>query len=73
MDRAQQIGIAKRILELYDQDGDDQGEISWETDIGRFVDKERFEVEKQEFFLTRHCSHWRFSRKWRLLRHGNRR
>jgi phenylpropionate dioxygenase-like ring-hydroxylating dioxygenase large terminal subunit len=53
MDRAQQIGIAKRILELYDQDGDDQGEISWETDIGRFVDKERFEIEKQEFFLTR--------------------
>jgi phenylpropionate dioxygenase-like ring-hydroxylating dioxygenase large terminal subunit len=53
MDRAQRIGIAKRILELYDTDGDDQGEFSWEADVGRFTDKARFELEKQEFFLKR--------------------
>ncbi len=53
MDRAQRVGLAKRILELYEQDGDDQGEYSWEADVGRFTDPARFELEKQEFFLKR--------------------
>ena len=53
MERAQQVAIAKRILELYDQDGDDQGEYSWEADIGRFTDPVRFEKEREEFFLKR--------------------
>jgi phenylpropionate dioxygenase-like ring-hydroxylating dioxygenase large terminal subunit len=53
MERAQRVAIAKRILELYDADGDDQGDYSWEADVGRFIDPVRFEKEKQEFFLTR--------------------
>ncbi|MDB5396427.1 MAG: Rieske (2Fe-2S) iron-sulfur protein [Rhodospirillales bacterium] len=53
MDRAERVAIAKRILEFNDRDIDEMGDISWETDIGRFTDKARFELEKQEFFLKR--------------------
>jgi phenylpropionate dioxygenase-like ring-hydroxylating dioxygenase large terminal subunit len=53
MDRAQRIAIAKRILDFNDRDIDEMGEQSWETDVGRFTDKKRFELEKQEFFLKR--------------------
>src|SRR5580692_404207 len=53
MDRAQRIAIAKRILDFNDRDIDEMGEQSWETDIGRFTDRKRFELEKQEFFLKR--------------------
>jgi nitrite reductase/ring-hydroxylating ferredoxin subunit len=53
MDRSERVAIAKRILDFYDRDVDEMGEESWETDIGRFIDKDRFDLEKQEFFLTR--------------------
>ena len=53
MERAERIKIAKRVLELVDQGVPDYGEESWETDIGRFTDKERFELEKQKLFLER--------------------
>jgi phenylpropionate dioxygenase-like ring-hydroxylating dioxygenase large terminal subunit len=53
MDRSERIAIAKRILDFNDRDIDEMGDISWETDIGRFTDKDRFELEKQEFFLKR--------------------
>ena len=53
MSRQQRIAIARRILELVEKDEPEYGEESWETDIGRFVDKERFELEKQKFFLER--------------------
>jgi phenylpropionate dioxygenase-like ring-hydroxylating dioxygenase large terminal subunit len=53
MDRAQRIEIAKRILDFHARDVDEMGEESWETDIGRFTDQKRFELEKQEFFLKR--------------------
>jgi phenylpropionate dioxygenase-like ring-hydroxylating dioxygenase large terminal subunit len=53
MDRAQRVAIAKRILDFNARDIDEMGEESWETDIGRFTDKARFDLEKQEFFLKR--------------------
>ena len=53
MDKAKRIAIAKRVLELVDQGVPDYGEESWETDIGRFTDKARFDLEKQKLFLER--------------------
>jgi phenylpropionate dioxygenase-like ring-hydroxylating dioxygenase large terminal subunit len=53
MDRAQRVAIAKRILDYNNRDIDEMGDVSWETDVGRFTDQARFELEKQEFFLKR--------------------
>mgnify|MGYP001557269780 CR=1 FL=1 len=53
MDRAARIATAKRILKMIETDAVDYSDESWECDIGRFVDKERFEIEKQKFFLER--------------------
>jgi nitrite reductase/ring-hydroxylating ferredoxin subunit len=53
MERAERIKIAKRVLELADQGELEYGEESWETDVGRFIDKDRFELEKQKLFLER--------------------
>jgi nitrite reductase/ring-hydroxylating ferredoxin subunit len=54
MDRAHRIAIVKRVLDLIDRDELDYGEEeSWEVDIGRFVDKERFLKEKEIFFHQR--------------------
>jgi carnitine monooxygenase subunit len=53
MDRAQRVAIAKRILDFNNRDIDEMGEESWETDVGRFTDQKRFELEKEEFFLKR--------------------
>jgi len=53
MDRNARIAIAKRVLEMIDKDEVDFSDESWEVDIGRFVDKDRFELEKQKFFLER--------------------
>jgi len=53
MERTKRIAIAKRVLELVDQGVPEYGEESWEADIGRFVDKDRFELEKQKLFLER--------------------
>ncbi len=53
MDREHRIAIAKQILSMLDKDEVEHGEESREFDIGRFTDKARFELEKQEFFLKR--------------------
>jgi phenylpropionate dioxygenase-like ring-hydroxylating dioxygenase large terminal subunit len=53
MEKAQRIAIAKDVLKLVEQGQPEYGEESWEADIGRFIDKERFELEKQKLFLER--------------------
>src|SRR5271156_5055587 len=53
MDKAKRVAIAKRVLELVEMDQPDYGEESWEADIGRFIDKDRFELEKKRLFLER--------------------
>jgi phenylpropionate dioxygenase-like ring-hydroxylating dioxygenase large terminal subunit len=53
MDKAKRIAIAKDVLKLVEQGQPEMGEESWEADIGRFIDKERFELEKKKLFLER--------------------
>ena len=53
MDRAHRIAIAKQVLAMLEKDEVQMGEESLEFDIGRFVDQDRFDREKQEFFLKR--------------------
>ena len=53
MDRAARIAIAKQVIDMLDKNEVQMGEESIEFDIGRFVDKERFELEKEEFFRKR--------------------
>ena len=53
MEKSRRIVIAKEILELIDGGQPYYGEESWEGDIGRFIDKDRFELEKQKMFLER--------------------
>jgi phenylpropionate dioxygenase-like ring-hydroxylating dioxygenase large terminal subunit len=53
MDRADRIAIAKEIIELIETGEPYMGPESWEADIGRFIDKDRFELEKQKLFLER--------------------
>jgi nitrite reductase/ring-hydroxylating ferredoxin subunit len=54
MDRASRIAIAKKVLAMIENDEIQYGdEPSWEVDIGRFTDKERFLKEKEEFFYKR--------------------
>jgi nitrite reductase/ring-hydroxylating ferredoxin subunit len=53
MDRAHRIAIAKQVLAMLDKDEVQMGEESLEFDIGRFVDQDRFDREKQEFFMKR--------------------
>ncbi|MDB5396439.1 MAG: aromatic ring-hydroxylating dioxygenase subunit alpha, partial [Rhodospirillales bacterium] len=53
MERAGRIAIAKEIIELIESGEPYHGDESWEADIGRFVDKDRFELEKQKLFLER--------------------
>ena len=53
MDREHRIAIAKQVLAMLEKDEVEYGEESREFDIGRFTDKDRFELEKQEFFLKR--------------------
>jgi len=50
MERAKRIEIAKKVLALVDKGEPEYGEESWETDIGRFIDKDRFELEKKLLF-----------------------
>jgi len=49
----QRAAIARRILELMELDLPDYGEESWVADVGRYVDRDRFEVEKRKLFLER--------------------
>ena len=44
MEKSARVAIAKQIIELIDNDTPFFGEESWEADIGRFIDKERFEI-----------------------------
>jgi phenylpropionate dioxygenase-like ring-hydroxylating dioxygenase large terminal subunit len=53
MEKSERIAIAKEILELIDGGEPYYGEESWEGDIGRFIDQERFDLEKQKLFLER--------------------
>ena len=53
MEKSERIAIAKQIIELIDGGEPYMGEESWEADIGRFIDKDRFELEKQKLFLER--------------------
>ncbi|HTJ62852.1 MAG TPA: aromatic ring-hydroxylating dioxygenase subunit alpha [Alphaproteobacteria bacterium] len=53
MEKSQRIAIAKEILELIDGGQPYYGDESWEGDVGRFIDQERFELEKQKLFLER--------------------
>jgi nitrite reductase/ring-hydroxylating ferredoxin subunit len=53
MERSERVAIAKEILALMESGQPYYGEESWEGDIGRFVDKGRFELEKQKLFLER--------------------
>ena len=53
MEKSERIAIAKEILDLIDSGEPYMGGESWEGDIGRFIDKDRFELEKQKLFLER--------------------
>jgi phenylpropionate dioxygenase-like ring-hydroxylating dioxygenase large terminal subunit len=53
MEKAKRIAIAKDVLKLVEQGQPEYGEESWEADIGRFVDKDRFELEKRKLFWER--------------------
>ena len=53
MEKSQRIAIAKEILDLIEGGEPYMGGESWEGDIGRFIDKDRFELEKQKLFLER--------------------
>lgn len=53
MERAERVAIAKEILSLIQKGQPYYGAESWEGDIGRFVDKDRFELEKRKLFLER--------------------
>jgi nitrite reductase/ring-hydroxylating ferredoxin subunit len=53
MERTERVAIAKHILNLMASEQPFMGDESWETDIGRFTDKERFDIEKKKLFLER--------------------
>jgi nitrite reductase/ring-hydroxylating ferredoxin subunit len=53
MDREHRIAIAKQVLAMLEKDEVQIGDESLEFDIGRFVDQDRFDLEKQEFFMKR--------------------
>ena len=53
MEKSQRIAIAKEILGLIESGQPYMGDESWEGDIGRFIDKDRFELEKKMMFLER--------------------
>ncbi|MDB5394019.1 MAG: aromatic ring-hydroxylating dioxygenase subunit alpha, partial [Rhodospirillales bacterium] len=53
MERAHRIAVAKHILDLMEAKEPYMGDESWEADIGRFIDQDRFELEKQKLFLER--------------------
>ena len=53
MEKSDRIAIAKQILGLIENETPYHGDESWEADIGRFIDKDRFELEKRKLFLER--------------------
>jgi phenylpropionate dioxygenase-like ring-hydroxylating dioxygenase large terminal subunit len=51
MKKSERVAIARHILDLVDRGIEaDFGEESWETDVARFTDQTRFELEKQKLF-----------------------
>jgi len=53
VERAHRIAVARHVLDLIDRNEPAMGAESWEVDVGRFIDQDRFELEKQKFFLER--------------------
>ena len=53
MDKSERVAIAKHVLSLIENETPYMGDESWEADIGRFVDQERFDLEKRKLFLER--------------------
>ena len=53
MERAHRIAVARHVLELIDRDEPSMGAESWEVDVGRFIDQDRFDLEKRTFFRER--------------------
>ena len=53
MEKSERVAIAKHVLSLIENETPYEGPESWEADIGRFVDQERFELEKRKLFLER--------------------
>jgi phenylpropionate dioxygenase-like ring-hydroxylating dioxygenase large terminal subunit len=53
MEKSDRIAIAKHILGLIENETPYHGDESWEADISRFIDKDRFELEKRKLFLER--------------------
>src|ERR1700753_738855 len=47
-ERAHRIAVARHVLELMDRNEPAMGEESWEVDVGRFIDQDRFDLEKQK-------------------------
>jgi carnitine monooxygenase subunit len=53
MDKSERVAIAKHVLSLIENETPYMGDESWEADIGRFVDQERFDLEKRKLFWER--------------------
>ena len=53
MEKSGRIAIAKEIIALIESGEPYHGPESWEADVGRFIDKDRFELEKRKLFLER--------------------
>jgi nitrite reductase/ring-hydroxylating ferredoxin subunit len=53
VERAHRIAVARHVLELIDRNEPAMGAESWEADVGRFIDQDRFELEKRTFFRER--------------------
>jgi len=53
VEKSERVAIAKHVLSLIENETPYMGDESWEADIGRFIDQERFDLEKQKLFLER--------------------
>jgi phenylpropionate dioxygenase-like ring-hydroxylating dioxygenase large terminal subunit len=53
MQRSERIEVAREILALMETGQPYYGDESYEVDIGRFVDRDRFALEKRKLFLER--------------------
>ena len=53
MEKSERVAIAKHVLSLIENETPYMGDESWEADIGRFVDQERFDLEKRKLFWER--------------------
>ena len=53
MEKSERVAIAKHVLSLIENETPYMGDESWEADIGRFIDQERFDLEKRKLFWER--------------------